>query len=85
MDPWGHKLRILCGIYLPDIFYSLSTKSGWGVVIVPNLLHGHERILASLLNLLCCLNPDPYYIVQSCMQAGPLFTVYIPPLTPLAH
>jgi hypothetical protein len=48
MVPWGHKLRILCGIYLPDIFYSLSTKSGWEVVNVPNLLHGFERILVSL-------------------------------------
>jgi len=58
-------------------------RSGWGVVNVPNLLHGFEHYLLSLLNLLCCLNPDP--LLQSCMQSGPLFMAYIPPLTSLAH
>ena len=53
------------------------------MVNVPNLLLGFEHILLSLLNLLCCLKPDP--LLQSCMQAGPLFMAFIAPLTSLAH
>ena len=48
MGPWAHKLRILRGIYLPDMFYFLSTQSGWGMVNVPYVLHDFEHILLPL-------------------------------------
>ena len=70
--------------YFPARYILLFIRrSGWGVVNVPNLLHGFEHILLSLLSLLCRLNPD--LLLQSCMQAGSLFMAYIVPLTSLAH
>lgn len=48
MGPSAHKLRILRGIYLQDMFYSLSTQSRWGMVNVPCVLHDFEHILLSL-------------------------------------